>query len=265
MVKLVPQITCPKCGMTINLENRKGVDFNLIENATKKGSKTFTELLHITKLSRKTLSLRLKELCEKGVLVKNAGAYGLNGGFNLENACATFATGSSKVIHDKRIRTGLMLMALLLFSSASGYVLAALISRETRQEPTILGDFTMALDVNNVDDLYAWQVAITFNSSEIKVLKITPGGFLGSDFPFFLNATDVDDGILLLGGSLQGEVPGKSGSGRLATIVFGYFVNKYREPAIALNGIIVSTLLINSKGSYIPFQDSTLTLYIIEK
>jgi len=264
----MPQIMCPNCGMTINLENRKGIDFNLIESATKKGPRTFTDLLHITKLSRKTLSLRLKELCEKGILVKNGGIYNLNGVFHSEESGGNFMKGFSKVIHDKRMRTGLVLLAFLLFSSASGYVLATfLIPKETHQEPVILGDFTMALDINNVKDLYAWQVVITFNSSEIKVLKTVSEGFLGTGFPFFLNATDIGDGILLLGGSLCGNVPGKSvsGSERLTTILFGYFVNDYKEPRIVLNEMFLKTCLISSEGSYIPIKDSTLTLSTIEK
>ena len=75
----MPQITCPNCGTTINLENRRALDFKLIRSATDKTPRTFTELLHITKLSRKTLNLRLKELCAEGILLKNDGMYSSNG------------------------------------------------------------------------------------------------------------------------------------------------------------------------------------------
>lgn len=72
-----PQITCPHCGSTINLENRKGVDFEKIMYALDKSPKTFTELLTITNLPRKTLSIRLKELCTSGSIIKDGG-YHLN-------------------------------------------------------------------------------------------------------------------------------------------------------------------------------------------
>lgn len=74
----MPQIRCPKCGTTINLENRKGVDFSMILNALQRSPKTFTDLLHLTGLSRKTLSLRLKCLCDSGTIVKDGG-YRING------------------------------------------------------------------------------------------------------------------------------------------------------------------------------------------
>jgi PKD repeat protein len=72
-----PQITCPHCGSTINLENRKEVDFEKIMYALDKSPRTFTELLTITNLPRKTLSIRLKELCTSGSIVKDGG-YHLN-------------------------------------------------------------------------------------------------------------------------------------------------------------------------------------------
>ena len=68
-----PQITCPYCGNTIGLENRKEVDFEKIMSAIGKSPKTFTELLTITSLPRKTLSIRLKELCASGSITKDGG------------------------------------------------------------------------------------------------------------------------------------------------------------------------------------------------
>jgi hypothetical protein len=250
--------------MTINLERRKEIDFTLITNATEKQPRTFTELLHVTNLSRKTLSLRLKELCEKGILFKNSGVYALNGSYHSEDSSKNSGV-FNRTIHDKRIRTCLLLIAFLLSSSASGYVLATFIMpKETHQEPLILGNFIMALDINNVQDLYAWQVVITFNSSEVKVLKTVSGSFLGLEYPFFLNSTDSAENMLLLGGSLIGNVPGKSGSGRLATIIFGYYVEKCEEPKIALKERFFNTYLINSKGAYIPIDESTLLLHTSE-
>jgi len=65
-------------------------------------------------------------------------------------------------------------------------VLALFTSLPNIQEaPKVIGDFSMFLNVNNISDLYAWQVAIIYNSSQIKVLEITSGGFVGGDFPLF--------------------------------------------------------------------------------
>jgi PKD repeat protein len=72
-----PQITCPYCGNTIGLENRKEVDFGKIMHALGKSPRTFTELLTMTNLPRKTLSIRLKELCASGSIMKDGG-YHLN-------------------------------------------------------------------------------------------------------------------------------------------------------------------------------------------
>lgn len=261
----MPQVMCPNCGTTINLKNRKETDFDLIKTATRKEPRSFTELLHITMLSRKTLSLRLKELCQNGALVKGDGVYKLNGWFSSDSSGRNYAGGFSKAIHDKRIRTGLMLAAFLLSFSVSGYVLATfLVPKATHQEPVVLGNFTMALDIGDVENLYTWQVAIRFNPSEMRVLQLTPGGFVGSDYPLFVNSTDshADDKMLLLGGTLLGNISGKSGSGKLGTIVFGYFVNDHTMPEIAFNE---DTFMLDPNGSSIPIENTNLTLSTIEK
>ena len=117
-----------------------------------------------------------------------------------------------------------MLIAFLLISSTSGYALATFLTlKETPHEPVPLGSFTMALKVNDVVDLYAWQVVIRFNSTEIKVLEVRSEESI-NDFP--VNSTDTRDDLLLVASTLLGSVSGKSGSFKLATIVFGYFVNE---------------------------------------
>ncbi|MEM2915249.1 MAG: PKD domain-containing protein [Candidatus Bathyarchaeia archaeon] len=80
----MPRIRCPNCGLTIDLESRKEVDFSQIFNALKGKERTFTELLHITHLPRKTLSLRLKALCKQGLIVKDNGGYRLMGSWTSE-------------------------------------------------------------------------------------------------------------------------------------------------------------------------------------
>jgi PKD repeat protein len=92
-----PQITCPHCGSTINLENRKEVDFEKIMHALSKSPKTFTELLAITSLPRKTLSLRLKDLCSSGSIVKDGG-YHLNSSIKPTNNILGKRNGNGKMI-----------------------------------------------------------------------------------------------------------------------------------------------------------------------
>jgi hypothetical protein len=105
-----------------------------------------------------------------------------------------------------------------------------------------------------VNGVRAWEVVIPYNLSELKLLDVKPGGFLGSqvpldingtefdtqgtvDAPFMINKTDIDgdgrpDGALLLADSVYGNVAGKSGDGLLATITFGYYNVNYEVPKV---------------------------------
>lgn len=264
----MPQVTCPNCGMTINLKNRKEIDVNLIKSAAKT-PRTFTELLQVTRLPRKTLSLRLKELCVSGTIVKGDGMYKVNGVTEFWSDGGKSMGRLSAAFRDRRMRTGLMLIAFLLLSSASGHVLAMLFSpphMQTYQEPVIIGNFTMALDIQNVEDLFGWQVVVIFDSSELKVLEVSPGDFLTFNDPKYPQGprllSNVYESRLLLGSCLYGDMLGKDGSGRLATIVFGYFKENYDIPQIVPKEVF-ETLLFDSQGQPIPIEDSTLTLTVV--
>ena len=256
----MPRIMCPNCGLTISLEERRNLDFNLIKDATRKKPTSFTKLLHITKLPRKTLALRLKDMCKEKILVKENGMYRLNGASNFYDNSDT-SKGFASILKDKRFRTGLMLIIFLMGSSASGYVLAKfLASNEPSLGPPILGEFRIAVEVDSVADLYTWQVLMTFNSSELVVVNAYPGGFFEVDYPFFLNATDIGEGRLLLGGTLYGDIPGESGSGTLATVIFGYLVPEHAVPKIEFGEKgFFQTMLIDSTHTDIPINDSTIT------
>jgi hypothetical protein len=125
----------------------------------------------------------------------------------------------------------------------------------------------MSLYIHNVKDLYAWQAVIIFNSSELKVLEVLPGDFLNIEYPFFVSATDAVDNGLLLGGTLCGNVHGIDGSGELATVTFGYFVDNYKEePTIVLKQGFLETEIVDSTGSPIDLNESTmLTLTTLQK
>lgn len=175
--------------------------------------------------------------------------------------------GLSRVFDDRRMRTGLMLVALLASFSVSGYVLAMMFVPSMHVEPhtgpIALGNFTMALDVNNVNDLYAWQVAIVFNSTQIKMVEAKAGDFMKAEYPLFLDSTDTVKGLLLLYGGLKGNVGGQTGSGRLVTIVFEYYVNDYGPPSIVDQVAGFDTWLENSELVLIPEWQTLLTLSVV--
>lgn len=189
-----------------------------------------------------------------------------NNDFLIDSQDRDFAKWFSNAFRNKKFRLSLMLIALALSLCGSGYVLAIFVSAPRspiNREPRVRGIFTMVLKVNNVVDLYAWQVGISYNSSQVQVLRITSGGFVGDSFPFLVNSTDSIRNLLLIGGSLCGEVAGKNGSGTLATITFGYYTENYSIPRIAFDQVF-ETFLLNSKGEEIPVKESTLTLTVSE-
>jgi hypothetical protein len=134
--------------------------------------------------------------------------------------------------------------------------------KQVPTEPAIIGYSTMAVEINNVTDLYSWEVAISFNATGLKVLQVTAGNFVGLEYPLFYNSTDTAEGLLLVGGTLEGEVPGKSGSGTLATVVFGYFISNFKSPMIVLQQMGFATFLEDSNLAKMPVG-TMLSLVVI--
>lgn len=268
----MPQIRCPNCGLTINLENRKATDVRLITTAVQHNATSFTDLLRTTKLPRKTLSLRLKEMCGHGVLAKVDGAYKLNGVSGPEKRIASPFNRVASVVSDRRVK-GLILLGLVLIGfPAMSYALATLFSQgpsiNVAPEPQLLGNFTATVEAHDVKDLYAWQAVIAFNMSELKFLKITPGKDFNVTFPFFPQPADLGNGMMLVGGvhgTLKGPCLGVDFpvKGSLAVIVFGYYVSNYQSPRIARSGGGFETKLLDSQQRKIPLSDSTLSLTIL--
>jgi hypothetical protein len=120
----------------------------------------------------------------------------------------------------------------------------------------------MAVEIANVNDLYVWQVAISFNATELKVLQVTPSNFVGLGYPLFCNSTDTGEGLLLVAGSLIGDSAGQSGSGTLATIVFGFFTSNYKAPMIVPEQMGFETFLEDSELANIPIG-TKLSLEVI--
>ena len=241
------------------MENRREVDQDLIKQATQKGPTTFTELLHATRLPRKTLSVRLKVMCENGMLVKQEGAYMLNGAVGFDRNGGHLMRGVSRMLSDRRIRTGLMLVAFLLSSSVSGYVLATLMAtRPVDNSPQFKGTFTMTLNVHDVEDFCAWQILVTYDPAKVGVKAAVSGEFVGAEpiDPYkgvFTKNADIS-GELLLGGSIITGTP-KSGDGTLAIVTFGYYTEDYVLPEVASTA---KTYWINSQQGKLEFAPGTL-------
>ena len=80
---------------------------------------------------------------------------------------------------------------------------------------------TLSLDSDTVDGLYAIAFDLAFPSALLDLVSITEGNFLSGDgsettFQFLESA----DGVLVVGLSLLGPLPGAVGSGTLLTLEF---------------------------------------------
>lgn len=85
--------------------------------------------------------------------------------------------------------------------------------------------FSVQAKVENVTNLYSWQLELFYSNDIINAINATEGPFLNSSGPTtFLTALDNNYspsyGRLVLAGSFLGANPGVNGSGILATIVF---------------------------------------------
>jgi hypothetical protein len=79
--------------------------------------------------------------------------------------------------------------------------------------------FSVNVTVSNVIDCYSWQFYLYFDSSVLSFTNIEEGDFLGTPGShFFFNNTFT--GYISVYASLSGNVPGVSGSGTLATVIF---------------------------------------------
>jgi len=251
----MPQIRCPNCGTSINLANRRELDHRIIVKALEKGSKSFTDLLKMTGLPRKTLSMRLAALRDSGVIVKD-GSYHLNGSAHLERRDEKMVSPESQLLAKPplftRKRMLLMMMMLVIGVPVAAQVSAMLFASppaSSPPQPSYIGTFKMDINISNTNDLFAWQALIHFYPSELVFIEAAEGDFLKDKAPYgthFVFANDTGPGELLVYGCRLGmDVPGISGTGTLATITFGYKSETYALPEIAYNGVF-DTWLWNS-------------------
>lgn len=264
----MPQIRCPHCGARINLETRKETDFRMILSSLKRGPKTFTDLLRATELPRKTLSLRLKELSELKLIIKDGG-YRLNdeppsnlGGEMLERL--------NKPTLFTRKRVIVLFLILCIAIPASSYVQANLRPKEEKggevtPPPFYYGNLTIAIRIQNVTDLFTWQVKLNYNPEELDFLGAWKGDFFGKNKASLGVFVKDKYGVvnwLVVGDTLIGKygqrVPGVSGSGTLAIVKFAIKI-----PTAPITPEIVfdqDTFLVDSYGQDIPSAYSMVSI-----
>jgi hypothetical protein len=85
-------------------------------------------------------------------------------------------------------------------------------------------NFTVEVRIDNVMDLYAWQVALSFNSSVLNALNVTyaPDSVFNGNMDIITVTPVVDNarGYVLHGECLLGPVPGVNASGGLLQVTF---------------------------------------------
>jgi hypothetical protein len=219
----------------------------------------------MTSLPRKTLSIRLRELCENGTIVKEDGVYRLNGHFETNGTRNMVSHRFSNVLHDRRMKIGIAMIALIA-SVPFTYACLTFFSPQNQVElpqKVPLGSFRMSLDVHDVDGLRAWEAVVVYDPGNLEVLDSEPGDFLGVDFPFFVNVTNLSSNVVLLASSLTGTAPSRSGNGTLATITFEYFSSSYELPSLVPQWRGQETSWINSQGVNVPFEIGTALTFTV--
>ena len=271
----MPQVRCPHCGTTMNLENRRETDFSLILGALHSRERSFSELLRITGLPRKTLYLRLKELCKIDAIIKNK-LYYLNEANPHKEWEKKLMNGNSRLFNKKTIA---LLLLLCIGLPVTTNVLATFFqSPPPPPEPGPIGYFTAIVTANNVSNVYGWQVGLCFNSTNLEVIDVRPGGFLTAieqNAEAAQNETTgyeitkktmfcytiIDRDILFIGQTLLGEdVSETNHSGSLVIIKFGYYY-AYQEPELIFDESTgYNTMLLRADCSEIQLHENTVTI-----
>jgi len=174
---------------------------------------------------------------------------------------------------DEIKRKAIIALLISIFTLSATYALVNAIPVTVHDEkPKILGTFTLNVEVTDIKDLYAWQILLVYDPQKLIVLKVEPGGFLGSVsitelgvtndiYDVFMNANFPGSGILLIGGSLIGNIKGKDGGGLLAKVTFGYLSVDYVKPRIVFDKKPYEIKLLDSNGCLIPVTIENFKIY----
>lgn len=113
--------------------------------------------------------------------------------------------------------------ALASINTISGVVIAELYVDPYSTAATVGETFNVSIRIEGVVDLYAWQIAMSFNREVLEVKNATIGDFLATQPQGTFSPTPVlnnTHGWVGVGETTLGKYPGVDGSGWLATITF---------------------------------------------
>jgi general secretion pathway protein D len=116
-----------------------------------------------------------------------------------------------------------MILAVLLLVFGHPALAATILINPGSSTTTIAGTVDITVRVEDADDLYAYQFDLSFDPTVLSATSVGEGAFLPSGgSTFFLPGTidNVAGTVTLTAGSLQGAVPGVTGSGVLALLQF---------------------------------------------
>jgi hypothetical protein len=213
--------------------------------------------------------LRLKELVNSGVIIKDNG-YRLNGSlpdapfkykvrrrYKLKSKISRFIKEDPNGNRDALIIAAffvLLIVGPILVASRFTVYAHRVYNFDIQSPPGT--EFTISVDIHDAIDLYAWQAEIRFDPDDLFFMDVMVGDFLSSNalvidaisgsytsLPVSPESTLVfamdEPGVLMLCGSLLGNMPGKSGTGRLATITFGITSGSQGNANVDLSGDII--------------------------
>ena len=118
--------------------------------------------------------------------------------------------------------------------------------------------FTVHVNVSDVNDLFTWQVNMSWDSSILNVSRIIPGEFLArADNQtssealggVVINSTDNAQGYGLFAESILGDVAGISGNGSLVSIEFLVVDYGSTDLNISVSGTLPTVLLDSASGT----------------
>jgi len=122
--------------------------------------------------------------------------------------------------------------------------------------------FTVHVNVSDVNDLFTWQVNMSWDSSILNVSRIIPGEFLArADNQtssealggVVINSTDNAQGYGLFAESILGDVAGINGNGSLVSIEFLVVDYGWTDLNITVSGTL-PTMLLDSEGGTITYN-----------
>ena len=116
-----------------------------------------------------------------------------------------------------------IILAVLLLVFGHPAIAATILINPGSSTTTIGGTVDVTVRVEDADDLYAYQFDLSFDPTVLSATSVGEGSFLpGGGSTFFLPGTidNVAGTVTLTAGSLEGAVPGVTGSGALALVQF---------------------------------------------